>query len=159
TAGQALPRDSGRAGLGRPARERDEREQPSPCRAVAGLDQARRAIPRAHPGRRPGRFLPPRRLRGRDRARRPARGRPVSPKDLLEFLRRELAPTPGRASATLRLTLSALVVTVPVMTHHIQHALVAFVVMFLVNQEDVAFTALGAVLGVLGATLGLGLAL
>jgi len=83
----------------------------------------------------------------------------VSLKALLEFLRRELAPTPGRASATLRLTLSCLAVTVAVMTHHIPHALVAMVVAFLLTQEDVAFTALGSVLGVLGATVGLGLAL
>jgi len=67
--------------------------------------------------------------------------------------------TPGRASATLRLTLACLAATVPVMTHHIPHALIAMVVMYLVTQEDVAATALGSVLGVLGATLGLGLAL
>jgi multidrug resistance protein MdtO len=83
----------------------------------------------------------------------------VSPKALLDFLRRELAPTPGRASATLRLTLAALVFTVPVMTHHVHSAAVAIVVMFLVAQEDVAFTALGSVLGLLGATFGLSLSL
>jgi multidrug resistance protein MdtO len=82
----------------------------------------------------------------------------VSPKALLDFLRRELAPTPGRASATLRLTLAALVVTVPVLTHHIHSASIAIVVMFLVTQEDVAFTAFGTLLGIIGATIGLSLA-
>ena len=43
----------------------------------------------------------------------PARGQPVSPSALLDFLRRELAPTPGRGGATLRLTLACLVTTSP----------------------------------------------
>ena len=83
----------------------------------------------------------------------------MSPKALLDFLRRELVPTPGRASATLRLTLACLAATVPVMTHHIPHALIAMIVMYLVTQEDVAATGLGSFLGLLGATVGLGLAL
>ncbi len=83
----------------------------------------------------------------------------MSPKALLDFLRRELVPTPGRASATLRLTLAALAATIPVMTHHIPHALIAMIVMYLVTQEDVAATGLGSFLGLLGATVGLGLAL
>jgi multidrug resistance protein MdtO len=83
----------------------------------------------------------------------------VSPKALLGFLRRELVPTPGRASATLRLTLACLAATIPIMTHHIPHALIAMVVMFVITQDDVASTTLGSVLGLLGATAGLGLAL
>jgi multidrug resistance protein MdtO len=83
----------------------------------------------------------------------------VSPKAFLDFLRRELVPTPGRASATLRLTLACLAATIPVMTHHIPHALIAMIVMYLVTQEDVAATGLGSFLGLLGATVGLGLAL
>ena len=83
----------------------------------------------------------------------------MSPKALLDFLRRELAPTPGRASATLRLTIACLAATIPVMTHHIPHALIAMIVMYLVTQEDVAATGLGSFLGLLGATVGLGLAL
>ncbi len=83
----------------------------------------------------------------------------MSPKALLDFLRRELVPTPGRASATLRLTLACLAATIPVMTHHIPHALIAMIVMYLVTQEDVAATGLGSFLGLLGATVGLGVAL
>jgi len=40
---------------------------------------------------------------------------------LIEFLRRELAPTPGRGSATFRLTLACLAATIPILTHHIPH--------------------------------------
>jgi multidrug resistance protein MdtO len=83
----------------------------------------------------------------------------VSPKELLAFLRSELAPTPGRASATLRLTISCLVVSLAVMTHHIPHPLVAFVVIYLITLEDVAAMTLGAVLGILVATAALGFAL
>ena len=75
------------------------------------------------------------------------------------FLRRELSPTPGRGSATLRLTLACVIATIPILTHRIPHALVVMVVMYLVTQEDTAATLLGSVLGVAGVTLGLGSAL
>jgi multidrug resistance protein MdtO len=76
-----------------------------------------------------------------------------------DFLRRELAPTSGRGSATFRLTLSCVIATIPVLTHHIPHALVVMIVMYLITQEDTAATLLGSVLGVLGVTIGLGAAL
>ena len=75
------------------------------------------------------------------------------------FLRRELAPTPGRGSATLRLTLACVIATIPILTHHIPLALVVMVVMYLITQEDTAATLLGSVLGLVGVTLGLGAAL
>jgi len=75
---------------------------------------------------------------------------------LLEFLRRELAPTPGRGGATLRLTLACLATTIPILTHHIPHGLVALIVMFLITQEDTSATLLGSILGLIGATIGLG---
>ena len=75
------------------------------------------------------------------------------------FLRRELGPTPGRGSATFRLTLSCVIGTIPILTHHIPHALVVMLVMYLITQEDTAATLLGSVLGVLGVTVGLGAAL
>jgi multidrug resistance protein MdtO len=78
---------------------------------------------------------------------------------LLEFLRRELAPTPGRGNATFRLTLACLVATIPILTHHIPHALVAMILMYLITQEDTAATVIGSILGVIGSTIGLGLAL
>ncbi|HEX9418008.1 MAG TPA: hypothetical protein VGA81_03070, partial [Methylomirabilota bacterium] len=54
------------------------------------------------------------------------------------FLRRELAPTPGRGAATFRLTLACLVTTVPILTHRFQFALVALILMYLITQEDTA---------------------
>jgi multidrug resistance protein MdtO len=78
---------------------------------------------------------------------------------LLEFLRRELAPTPGRGGATFRLTLACLAATIPVLTHHIPHALIVMILMYLITQEDTAATVIGSILGVIGVTIGLGLAL
>ena len=78
---------------------------------------------------------------------------------LVGFLRRELAPTPGRGSATFRLTLACLIATIPILTHRIPHALVVMIVMYLITQEDTAATLLGSILAVAGVTLGLGAAL
>jgi multidrug resistance protein MdtO len=78
---------------------------------------------------------------------------------LVDFLRRELAPTPGRGRATFRLTLACLIATIPVLTHHIPHALIVMIMMYLITQEDTAATLLGSILGVAGVTVGLGAAL
>jgi len=78
---------------------------------------------------------------------------------LADFLRRELAPTPGRGSATFRLTLACVIATIPILTHRIPHALVVMIVMYLVTQEDTAATLVGSVLGAMGVTVGLGAAL
>ena len=83
----------------------------------------------------------------------------MSPSALIDFLRRELAPTPGRGSATFRLTLACLVATIPILTHRIPEAPLVMFVMFLITQEDTAATVIGSILGVLGLTIGLGLAL
>ena len=81
------------------------------------------------------------------------------PLPLVEFLRRELAPTPGRLGATLRLTLACTVATVPIMIHHIPHGLVVMIVMYLITKEDTTATLLGSVLAVLSMTVGFALAL
>src|SRR5262244_813010 len=83
----------------------------------------------------------------------------MSASSLLEFLRRELAPTPGRGSKTFRLTLACLAATIPILTHHIPHGLIVMILMYLITQEDTAATVIGSILGVIGCTLGLGLAL
>ncbi len=83
----------------------------------------------------------------------------MSGSSLLEFLRRELAPTPGRGSKTFRLTLACLAATIPILTHHIPHGLIVMILMYLITQEDTAATVIGSILGVIGVTLGLGLAL
>ena len=78
---------------------------------------------------------------------------------LLEFLRRELAPTPGRGSATFRLTLACLVATIPILTHRIPFADLVMIIMFLITQEDTVATLMGSLLAVVCVTIGLGLAL
>src|SRR2546428_2170032 len=83
----------------------------------------------------------------------------VSRSPLVEFLSRELAPTPGRLGATIRLTLACTAATVPIMIHHIPHGLVVMIVMYLITKEDTTATLLGSVLGVIGVTLGFALAL
>jgi multidrug resistance protein MdtO len=83
----------------------------------------------------------------------------VSATTVLGFLRRELAPTPGRGSATFRLTLACLIATIPILTHRFPFALVVMIVMYLITQEDTAATLLGSILGVVGVTISLGLAL
>ena len=65
----------------------------------------------------------------------------------VDFLRRELAPTPGRGGATFRLTLACVIATIPILTHHIPHALVVMIVMYLLTQEDTVATLLGSILG------------
>src|SRR6266571_3069681 len=83
----------------------------------------------------------------------------VSRSPLAEFLSRELAPTPGRLGATIRLTLACTAATVPIMIHHIPHGLVVMIVMYLITKEDTTATLLGSVLAVIGVTLGFALAL
>lgn len=71
----------------------------------------------------------------------------MSPKALLEFLRRELLPTPGRGGATLRVTLACLITVALVMMFRMPNSLVAFVLIILITQEDTAATVLVSVLG------------
>jgi hypothetical protein len=58
----------------------------------------------------------------------------VSATALLGFLRRELAPTPGRGSATFRLTLACVIATIPILTHRIPLALIVMIMMYLITQ-------------------------
>ena len=74
---------------------------------------------------------------------------------LLEYIRRELKPTPGRGQAAFRLTLACIAATIPIMTHHIPHGLVVMIVMYLVTVEDKVATLLATFLGWAGATIGL----
>src|SRR6266404_1761029 len=77
----------------------------------------------------------------------------------LEFLRRELAPVPGRWQATLRLTLACTACTIPIMIFHLKEPLLVMIGMFLITKEDTTTTLLGTVLGLLGVTVGCGLLL
>src|SRR4029434_3027941 len=78
---------------------------------------------------------------------------------LLDFLRRELAPAPGRGSATFRLTLACLVATIPILTHRIPCADLVMIIMLRITQEDTVATLMGSLLAVVCVTIGLGLAL
>jgi multidrug resistance protein MdtO len=83
----------------------------------------------------------------------------VSPKALLDFLRRELAPTPGRGGAALRITLACVITVTLVLMFQMPHSLVAFVVIYLIAQEDTAATVLGSILGWIALTVGFATAL
>src|SRR5262245_19295252 len=78
---------------------------------------------------------------------------------LYDFLRRELAFTPERWQATLRLTLACTAATVPIMMFKLHFPLLAMIVMYLLTKEETTATLVGTVGGILGVTIGLGLAL
>src|SRR5262249_56484341 len=112
------------------------------------------ALPGAHQGRESGRILPHRRLGGGHRGWLAQERESVTAAAFVDFLRRELAPTPGRGNATFRLTLACVIATIPILTHRIPLALVVMIMMYLVTQEDTAATLLGSILGVAGWHLG-----
>ena len=72
----------------------------------------------------------------------------------LRFLRRELAPTPDRAQATLRLVIACVVATFFILTHRIPTGALVLLVIYFGAQEDTGTTILASVLGALGATIG-----
>src|SRR6476660_8704696 len=78
----------------------------------------------------------------------------LNPSRFWEVLRREMAPTPGRWEAALRITLSCLICTVPIMAFHLQQPLLVMVLMFSISKEDTTTTLLGTVLGIMGFTIG-----
>src|SRR5215467_9517162 len=78
---------------------------------------------------------------------------------LMELLRCELAPTPRRWRATLRITLACVAASFPVMAFHLHAALLVMILMFLITKEDTTTTLLGTVLGLIGVTIGSGLLL
>ena len=77
----------------------------------------------------------------------------------LHFLRRELAPTPERWSATLRLTLACVAATIPVMVFRLHLPLLVMILMYLITKEDTTATLVGTIAGILGVSIGLSLAL
>src|SRR5215813_12878723 len=78
---------------------------------------------------------------------------------LLEFLRDELRPYPGRWQATLRITLACVAASFPVMAFHLHLPLIVMILMFLLTKDDTTTTLLGTVLGIIGLTIGCGLLL
>lgn len=77
-----------------------------------------------------------------------------SPSRFWEFLRREMAPTPGRWEAALRVTLSCVICTIPVMAFHLQEPLLVMIFMFVFSKADTTTTLLGTVMGIIGFSIG-----
>lgn len=78
----------------------------------------------------------------------------LSPSRFWAFLCREMAPTSGRWESALRVTLSCVICTIPVMTFHLQEALLVMVFIFVISKEDATTTLLGTILGIIGFTIG-----
>src|SRR5262245_31764149 len=78
---------------------------------------------------------------------------------LYDFLRRELAFTPERWQATLRLTLACTAATIPIMMFKLHLPLVAMILMYLLAKEETTATLVGTLGGIIGVTISLGLAL
>src|SRR5260370_39129595 len=71
-----------------------------------------------------------------------------------ELFWREMAPAPGRWEAALRIRLSCVSCTVPVMAFHLQQPLIVMILMFVISKEDTTSTLLGTVIGIIGFTIG-----
>src|SRR6266481_8935860 len=80
----------------------------------------------------------------------------LSPSRFWELLWREMAPTPERWAAALRLTLSCLICSVPVVAVSLKQQLIVMVLMFAISKEDTTTTLLGTVIGIIGFTIGCG---
>jgi len=76
-----------------------------------------------------------------------------------EFLRREMAPTPERWRATLRLTLTCMTCLVLIEAFHLKQPAMVMIGMFMVTREDLSTTLLGTVLAIVAAIIGCGLLL
>jgi multidrug resistance protein MdtO len=70
---------------------------------------------------------------------------------VVEFLRRELAPTPGRWQATLRITLACIACTIPIMVFHLKEPVMVMIGMFMITQVDISTTLMGTILAIVGA--------
>src|SRR5258706_12675074 len=78
----------------------------------------------------------------------------LSPSRFSELFWREMLPTPERWAAALRLTLSCLICSVPVMAFHLQQPFLVMILMFVISKEDTTTTLLGTVIGIIGFTIG-----
>lgn len=78
----------------------------------------------------------------------------LNPSRFWDLFWHEMAPTPGRWQAALRITLSCLICTVPIMAFHLQQPLIVMVLMFAISKEDTTTTLLGTIMGIIGFTIG-----
>ena len=87
------------------------------------------------------------------------RRRPMNRNSLLDSLRRELTPTAGRGSATLRLVVACMAATIPILHHHIPEGAPRDDGDVCCWREDTAATILGSIMSAAGVTIGLVLAI
>ena len=76
-----------------------------------------------------------------------------------EFLRRELAPTPERWRATLRIALTCMICLVLIEAFHLKQPAMVMIGMFMITRDDLSTTLLGTVLAIVAAMIGCGLLL
>ena len=76
-----------------------------------------------------------------------------------EFLRREMAPTPERWQAALRVTLACLICTIPIMIFHLKQPAMMMIGIFMVTREDLSTTLFGTLLAIIAAIITCGLLL
>ena len=76
-----------------------------------------------------------------------------------EFLRREMAPTPERWRATLRIALTSMICLVVIEAFHLKQPAMVMIGMFMVTRDDLSTTLLGTVLAIVAAIMGCGLLL
>jgi uncharacterized membrane protein YccC len=77
----------------------------------------------------------------------------------LAWLRRELAPTPGRSANAVRMSLIVVLVTIISMTLQVPEAALSGYMVFFVTKTNRKATMLVGVLGIVGVTIGIGLGL
>src|SRR5258708_7335293 len=78
----------------------------------------------------------------------------LSPSRFWELLWREMAPTPERWMAALRIHVSCLICTVPVMAFHLQQPLIVMILMVVMSKEDTTTPLVGTVIGIIGFSSG-----
>jgi multidrug resistance protein MdtO len=84
---------------------------------------------------------------------------PVTLRDAGAFLRRELAPFPGRLNVMLRCMLTSAIVIVASMALEVPSLALSLLVVFYVTQSNVVVTRLVGVMFIVGSTLAIGLSI
>ena len=84
---------------------------------------------------------------------------PVMLRDASAFLRRELAPFPGRLNVVLRCAVTSAIVIVASMALEVPSLALSLLVVFYVTQSNVVLTRLVGVMFIVGSTLAIGLSI
>ncbi|MGF6602190.1 multidrug resistance protein MdtO [Paraburkholderia sp. GAS448] len=84
---------------------------------------------------------------------------PVTLRDAGDFLKRELAPFPGRLNVMLRCMLTSAIVIVASMTLEVPELALSLLLVFYVTQSNVVVTRLVGVMFIVGSTLAIGLSI